>query len=263
MNKQILPILIAYYSFLFGSSITIFKDYIQKHVFTFFIVVSILCIIPLFVFILIKLSASFAKLFRILLFYSLKINTFSIIGISVLLFFCVLMTINYLNKYLNIDLINFNIIILNIIFILYFIFFINKKIRFFEPKGLLIQEFGHIEIYLYHKGKLRHIPDPPTLQLLGYSIKDVNVIPHQEYIKYKLDSPLESIYSVKFVTINGRPEIYMIINGEKRHIPDVVTFDWIKNVRSEKRIDNTLEPILEDRLNQWKTGKPLKSLIQD
>jgi hypothetical protein len=100
------------------------------------------------------------------------------------------------------------------------------------------------------------------LQLLGYSFNDVNIISAQEFQKYTLRPALESVATGRLVRGKNKPEVYIIIGGEKRHVPDPTTLNVIQQLNSQAGHTRTIEILSQGEMEQWPTGKPLVSLIQ-
>jgi hypothetical protein len=60
----------------------------------------------------------------------------------------------------------------------------------------------------------------------------------------------------------NKPEVYIIIGGEKRHVPDPTTLNVIQQLNSEAGHSRTIEVLSQGEVEQWPTGRPLVSLIQ-
>jgi len=74
-------------------------------------------------------------------------------------------------------------------------------------------------LYLLDRGQKRPIPNLVVFRALGYSEADVLLVPDAELARYPTGDPLS-------VLLKGSgPEIYLMEDGRRRHIPDMTTFE--------------------------------------
>jgi hypothetical protein len=74
-----------------------------------------------------------------------------------------------------------NVLVLNVFFLYLFGLLISGRFQIKQPPAILIRQKGRGEVHLYKSGTIRHIPDPPTLGLLGYSWGDIADISELEF----------------------------------------------------------------------------------
>jgi hypothetical protein len=179
----------------------------------------------------------------------------------VILLFIGLLIYNYLSFGISPEQIFLNVFFLNIVFLFFLVTVLTNRLQIREPNALLIRREGTPEVYLYRNGLLRHLPDPPTLQLLGYSFSDVQVISISEFNNYKIGARFESVATARTVRAVGRPEVYIIIGEEKHHVPDTNTMIVLQMLNKQVQGNRVSEEIPETELNAWPTGQPIKSVI--
>ena len=109
---------------------------------------------------------------------------------------------------------------------------------------------------------LRHIPDPPTLLLLGHSFRDVQKVPEKEFGSYTIRQKLESVSYGRLIQAVGRPEVYIIIGEEKHHVPDPNTLNSIQQLNAQIQGKRIVDVLPESEVDRWPTGRPLLSVIQ-
>jgi hypothetical protein len=95
------------------------------------------------------------------------------------------------------------------------------------PDGKVFQRF---------KNTVRHIPDPPTFELLGYNPADIIDISQKQLASYKIISPITRLRDMKLVqTPNGKA--FAIVNDKLKHIPDPLTLQFIYDHRTDQNIE--------------------------
>jgi len=236
---------------------TIGRGYFLEHQILSISICGVLLLPPFIIWIVVKKRPSFAKRFRVFLSQVFHVKTFAVTSLIVLVAFSISFIYNVLILGFSTQYISFNIIALNFIFLFFILLVLDGRFQIDEPKGLLIQETAKPEVYLYRKGELRHIPDEPTLLLLGYSFDDVQEIPKEEFAMYQVRQPaLDSVKTAKLIRGNERPEeIYMILEGKKRKVPDEITLINIQR-------DHDVEDLPQEDVDNYHTGDPLTSVLK-
>ena len=125
---------------------------------------------------------------------------------------------------------------------------------------MLIRKIGDNKVYRYRNSELKHIPDPPTLRLLGFHFADVQDISKKEFRQYTIRPPLDSVLKGKLIKGKEEPHVYIIIGEEKRHVPDLHTLQYILYLG--QRSSDEIETLEEDVVASWPTGKPLSTILQ-
>lgn len=258
MIKQYYQRLSLYYLIFFGI-LSFFKNSLIKNLQTTLIVglIVFLIIFPWIIILIADKKPAFSKWLRVSLFFTLRVSTFAKTSFIILIFLCFLLIYNYSFSNVSINQILVYLLFINLILLFFITLLLNGRFHINDRLGLLIRQIRTLEIYLYKDGALRHIPDPPTLQLLGYSFSDVNDISSDEFSKYIQKPALESISSGRLVRANNQYEVYIILDGEKRHVPDPLTLLAIQQYKSKEGQNNKVEILSEDDVSKWPTGKPL------
>jgi hypothetical protein len=265
MKLRSLPLLSFYYVIYFGivtTIVTLARDYLLKNLRTSLIVGLLFFLAPFIIVLIAHMRPAFSKWLRVSLFIYFRVSTFAKASFAILIIFSVLFIYNYIVFGVSGEQTFLNVFLINLILLFFITLVFSNRFQISDPLGLLIQQIGHPEVYLYKDGALHHIPDPPTLQLLGYSFNDVNVISAQEFQKYTIRPALESIVTGRLVRAKNKPEVYIIIGGEKRHVPDPATLNVIQQLSLEAGHTRAIEILSQGEVEQWPTGKPLVSLIQ-
>jgi hypothetical protein len=89
-------------------------------------------------------------------------------------------------------------------------------------------------MYLYSNNELRHIPDPPTFDLLGLSWASAIDITNKDLSSYKISTPITSLKEMKLYRYRGN--VYGLVNEKLKHIPNVATLQYIFGQRSDRSI---------------------------
>jgi hypothetical protein len=265
MKLRSLPLLTFYYLIYFGivtTIVTLARDYLLKNLLTSLTVGLLFFLAPFIIVLIAYMRPAFSKWLRVSLFIYFRVSTFAKASFAILTIFCVLFIYNYIAFGISGEQTFLNVFLINLILLFLITLVLSDRFQIKDPLGLLIRQKGHPEVYLYKDGVLHHIPDPPTLQLLGYSFNDVNVISVEEFQRYTLRPPLESVVKGRLVRAQDKREVYIIIGGEKRHVPDPTTLNVIQQLNSEAGHSRTIEILSQGEVEQWPTGKPLVSLIQ-
>jgi len=265
MRLLILSVLTFYYLIYFGivtTIVTLARDYLLKNLQTSLIVGISFFLAPFVIVLLAHMRPAFSKWLRVSLFIYFRVSTFAKASFGILTIFSIVFIYNYIAFGVSGEQIYLNVFLTNLILVFFITLVLSGRFQIRDPLGLLIRQIGHPEVYLYKDGVLRHIPDPPTLQLLGYSFKDVNVISAEEFQKYTVRPALESVITGRLVRARNGPEVYIIIGGEKRHVPDPTTLNVIQELNSQLGQGRTIEILSQGEIEQWPTGKPMVSLIQ-
>jgi hypothetical protein len=264
LNSKNLPILSFYYLIYFGigtTAVSLVREYFLEHLSASLSVGIVLFLAPLLVFFIAKIKPSFAKWLRISFFTYFRVSTLTKISFVILILFCGIFVYNYISFGFSGEQIFLNVFFLNLIVLFFISLVLTKRFQIREPVALLIRKDGTPEVYLFRNSILRHIPDPPTLQLLGYSFLDVQVISDNEFQKYKRGGPLESVATANLIQANGKPEVYIIIGEEKHHVPDPNTLITIQMLNKQVGGNRLTQVVHESEVNRWPTGQPLLSVI--
>ena len=265
MKLRSLPLLSFYYMIYFSivtTIITLARDYLLKNLRISLIVCLLFFLAPFIIVLIAHMRPAFSKWLRVSLFIYFRVSTFAKASFVILIIFSVLFIYNYIVFGVSGKQTFLNVFLINLMLLFFITLVLSNRFQISDPLGLLIQQIGHPEVYLYKDGALRHIPDPPTLQLLGYSFNDINVISAQEFQKYATKPALESVVTGRLVRAKNKPEVYIIIGGEKRHVPDPTTLNVIQQLNSQAGQTRAIEILSQSEVEQWPTGKPMVSLIQ-
>ena len=233
------------------------KNLFFMHTFKIISIATLLIFLPLILLVTTFLIPSFSKIIRVFFFNVFRVNTFAFISIIIVLTLSIIFIYNYFSLGFNAEQIFLNVFILNLIILFLAGLILANRFKITEPLDLLIQEEGREEVFLYIQGILRHIPDPSTFQLLGYSWDDIQIISEKEFHKYKKETPLESVKKARIIQGDKEPEVYMLIGNEKRHIPDPTTLEHILEL-GKRDIEIEKQKIID----QWKTGRQLSSIVK-
>jgi len=98
----------------------------------------------------------------------------------------------------------------------------EKRGRRDDLNGQCIQAEGHPEIYLVHHGKKWHIPDADTFNHLFKNWDKVKKMPKAEVDAIPAGKPLTGAHLLQE---NGKPEIYLAVQGKKHHITSPAVMD--------------------------------------
>lgn len=264
LNNKNLPILSFYYLIYFGivaAAVSLSRDYFLQNLSASLTVGIAFFLAPFFVILIAKVKPSFAKWLRISFFKYFRVSTLTKISFVILLFFSALFGYNSISFGFSGEQIFLNVFFLNLILLFFISLVLTKRLQIREPAALLIRKHGTPEVYLYRNGILRHIPDPPTLQLLGFSFLDVQVVSDNEFEKYRRGGPLESVATANIIQANGKPEVYIIIGEEKRHVPDQNTLIAIQLLNNQVAGNRVIQVVQESELSRWPTARPLLSVL--
>lgn len=260
MRLRRLPLLSFYYLIYFGIVATIVqlaRDYLLKNIWVSLIVGLLFFLAPLIILLIAHMRPAFSRWLRVSLFIYFRVSTFAKASFAILIIFCVLFIYNYIVYSDNGRQTLLDVFCINLILLFFIALVLSGRFQINDPLGLLIRQDGHPEVYLYRDGALHHIPDLSTLQLLGYSFNDVSVISPQEFRQYSIRPPLESVTTARLVRANNRSEVYIIIGGERRHVPDPITLGLIQILRSQAGNTRPIEVLPEGQVEQWPIGNPL------
>lgn len=86
----------------------------------------------------------------------------------------------------------------------------------------LIQGTGP-KVYLLVNGIRRHIPDPTTLSSMGLDGVPIQAVSDSDLRKFPKGNPLPAI-NKRLLQAPGKPAVFYMENGYRRHIPDQQTF---------------------------------------
>lgn len=125
------------------------------------------------------------------------------------------------------------------------------KIKNNDSKEILLHDINSGKIYLLKKNRLKHIPDPPTFNLLGYDWASPIKVKSEELSIYKKEAPITSIKEMKL--INHKSTIYGLVNDKLKHIPDMHTLNYILSQRENKNIES------KENIDEYIIDTPFKS----
>lgn len=214
---------------------------------------------PFIILVATKIRPSFAKWLRVFLFRTFRVKTFCYVGLVVIILFNVSFILSRFGASFGTKHIIANVFAINLLFLLFIALVIAGRFQIRDPNGLLIKRASpqHHHIYLYEDGKLRHIPDPPTLVLLGYSFSDVQEVSEKEFRKYDVIRAIESVTTAQLIRDPSTTAVYVIHEGKKRHVPDQDTLNFILQ-RGPAGLQ--VQPASDNQL-RLPTGKPLARFI--
>ena len=125
------------------------------------------------------------------------------------------------------------------------------KIESNDTKEILLHDINTGKIYLLKKNRLKHIPDPPTFNLLGYDWGSPIKVKSEELSIYKKEAPITSIKEMKL--INHKGTIYGLVNDKLKHIPEEYTLNYILSQRENRNIAS------KENIDEYIIDKPFKS----
>jgi len=265
MKLKSLQVLSFYYLIYFGivtTAVALGRDYFVERLALSLVVAGTFFLAPLLMILIAELKPSFAKWLRVSFFQFFRVNTFIQFSFVILVLFGSLFVYNYVSFGFSGQQIFLNVFFVNLILLFFVSLLLAKRIQVSEPQALLIQKIGTPEVYLYRDGVLRHIPDPPTLQLLGHSFADIHTISEKEFQKYKSRPPLESVSTGRLVQAIGKAEVYIIVGDEKLHVPDLNTLIAVQQLNAQAGGKRLIDNLPAAEVDKWPTGKPLRSVIQ-
>lgn len=207
------------------------------------------------------LKGSFAKWLRLIAFSFFKVKTFAIVSLILLFFLSFFFLVNFWGGFVGELLfiqIFLNGVLLNVVFIYFLGLVVFGRFQIKQPSAVLIRKRRGLEISVYQDGAIRHIPDPETFNLLGYSWDDVKEVDDAEFEAYKEERDIESVKTARLYRTQDKLEDVWIDlgDGTLRRVPNGHTLDFIQ--RSDRR---EVEIKTEEWLKKWKKGKPLVRIV--
>ena len=266
MKLKSLPILNFYYLIYFGivtTAVTISREYLLQHLTISLAVAVTFFFAPFIIILLAELTPSFAKWLRVSFFGYFRVSTFASLSFTVLTLFSGSFIYNYFSFGFSGEQVFLNVFFLNLILLFFISLVLTKRFQIKDPAGLLIQKVDAPEVYLYRNGVLRHIPDPPTLRLLGYSFADVQIVSEMEFAKYTVRPALESVATGRLIQAKDKPVVYIIIGEEKHHVPDPDTAMFLSSLNYRLQGQRVTETLDQSEVDKWPTGNPLISIIRE
>ena len=149
-----------------------------------------------------------------------------------------------------------NVLVLNLVLVALLIFVLADRLQFKDPGALLIRRMGDPKVYLYEHGVIRHIPDPATLVVLGYSFDDVAEVRDEEFRAYAHRPPIESVTTARLVRAfeDESGAVWMILGDDRRHVPDPYTLQFIQQLNRRD-----VEILSKEDLSSWREAGSLAS----
>jgi hypothetical protein len=89
--------------------------------------------------------------------------------------------------------------------------------------GTLIRERTHDEVYVVLGARAFHVPDPTAFAAMGFNGADVRQVPDGSTSALRDSLPRDGTLLREF----SAAEIYLVTNGQLRHVPDPTTFDHL------------------------------------
>jgi hypothetical protein len=202
-------------------------------------------------------KGAFAKWLRLVAFSLFQVRAFAGVGFIILLLFSMLFLFNLLfrGSYQG-EQIFLNVFLLNLLFVFFLSLVLSGRFEIKQPSALLIKNTGHQEIYLFQDGVIRHIPDPPTLSLLGYSPNDIVEVNDAEFEAYQKRPVIQSVINARFVTTEEKDIVWIIFRDTKKRIPDLATLNFLQSLHKRD-----IDVVSADTLNTWKETDPLVSIL--
>jgi hypothetical protein len=225
---------------------------------TSFAILLVMCALPLPVYAIAALSGPLSKWLRLTAYSLIRIELYGAIAFVVLLIFTVLFLFNFIvRRSFMAEQIFLNVLLLNVLFLSFAGMLLGGKFRTNQPSELLIKIRDKPEIYRYQNGVIRHIPDPATFKLLGFSEDDIAIVSDKEFKAYTLRPAIESVADARMVTTQDSRRVWMIFGDTRRHIPDSVTRDFIQELRKRD-----IETVSKEKLQTWAEAEPLTSITK-
>jgi hypothetical protein len=249
----LLPVLIG----LANIALLVDKEYfIKKPILSFSIAIVIL-IIPALIFLFFRSSRGIIRVFRIFSFRILRVRVFVLFGIlflSISLFGILLGLLDVI-QIQSILLGSF--IIVNVVLFYFLLLVLNGNFKVHEPTDFLFRHKNKDEVYLYVNGAGRHIPDPQTLFLLGWSFDDVVILDEKEFNAFRIDRPLESVSNARIVRPDDNKNEAWMILGDERRLINPLSLSSIQSLNPTREIEN----IPRSQLASWREDKPLAAIV--
>lgn len=124
-----------------------------------------------------------------------------------------------------------------------------EKIQYTFYKGkVVIDEIGS-KYYIEQSGEYHLIPDPETALLFRTNEGFVSIFSRDLKLQYNEGDKLESILFGKIIELENSPDIYIIINNRKIHIPNMaILVDLGRSHEERKKVSqNELK-----KIGSWK-----------
>ena len=178
-----------------------------------------------------------AKWVRLLSFMLFRADVFALAGLIVLIPLTVLLIRETIMHASQGGLWSLNILIVDLFFMFLLGLVLAGRFQVRQPSALLLRKHGDDKIYLYQDRVIEHIPDPPTLMLLGYSFDEVVEVSEREFEAYTPGVVIESVRTARLLHLEGNQSktVWMICGDEKRAIPDPVTLNYILGLGLKER----------------------------
>jgi hypothetical protein len=107
------------------------------------------------------------------------------------------------------------------------------KLENSDPKEILLHVPSTGKVFYYTKNSVRHIPDPETFIVMGFSWSDLVDISEDELGSYKILPPITSIKEMNLIDYGGK--VYGIVNEKLRYIPDFRTLEFIMKANPPRK----------------------------
>ena len=171
-----------------------FPHIYDSHSNSIWIMTIVLCLLLSLIQINFNYSPSFNRFIRKFRFYIFKTKNIAaffifqiIVTLIVLIFKAPTVNLKFILVSFGINLLGLNLLIL------------IGKISNTDIKELVFHNPTNGAMYLYSNNELRHIPDPPTFDLLGLSWSDAIDITKKDLDSYKISAPITSLSDMKLL----------------------------------------------------------------
>jgi hypothetical protein len=219
--------------------------------------VGLFVVTPVVVYLLSIRFYSIAKFFRVQLFGLLDAKAIATGSIVIIALFSGLFLFNlFWNRALHVEETLLNVLFLDFVVLLVLVLIATGQFKIIKPSALLLRVAGRPEVYLYEDDIIRHIPNPQTLHLFGFSFKDVQEISERELRSYNERAPIQSVSTARLIQAHGRPEVYLVNGDFKHHVPDPPTRDYILFLNQRQ-----IETVPQQEVDRLVEKQELKSIL--
>ena len=233
------------------------RDYFVQNWSSYRWIVGAILLLPFLLFALSIWQGGVAKWFRLFIFSVFRVEIFAVFGLVILTLFTITFLRNLLLHFFQGEQIFLNVLFLNLFFMFFLSLVLANKFQVKQPSALLIRKKGDPRVYLFENGVIRHIPDRPTLRLLGYSFDEVVEVGEKEFSAYTQRPAIESASTARLVQVEDEAgKIWMIFADTRKWVPDSYTLHFILQLK-----ERPIETVTKDKFAAWKEISPLISLL--
>lgn len=115
--------------------------------------------------------------------------------------------------------------------------------------------------------RIRGFTDPATFRLMGFKWGNVDIYPEEAQTEFSIEPPLQSIHEceeirLKFKDETLAPEIFVVWEGRRHHIPNPPTLAYIQGVDHTNKIDwGRIKQLNLEKFNAIPKGSPVFSIF--